>query len=105
MGIQFAGCSGKAIFLVCCFTVTPLTGPAFARRGGFQSGAGFVICGFRRASRLFPGSSAVEQPAVNRLVAGSNPARGAKIINKLDVGGCELYGIEVRPGYGLVQTS
>jgi hypothetical protein len=26
---------------------------------------------------LFPGSSAVEQPAVNRLVAGSNPARGA----------------------------
>ena len=25
----------------------------------------------------FPGSSAVEQPAVNRLVAGSNPARGA----------------------------
>ena len=29
---------------------------------------------------MFPGSSAVEQPAVNRLVAGSNPARGA---NKL----------------------
>ena len=28
-------------------------------------------------SRLFPGSSVVEQPAVNRLVAGSNPARGA----------------------------
>ena len=27
---------------------------------------------------MFPGSSAVEQPAVNRLVAGSNPARGAK---------------------------
>jgi hypothetical protein len=26
---------------------------------------------------VFPGSSAVEQPAVNRLVAGSNPARGA----------------------------
>ena len=31
------------------------------------------------ASRLFPGSSAVEQPAVNRLVAGSNPARGATL--------------------------
>ena len=43
----------------------------------FQSVTGFVICGFHRASRLFPGSSAVEQPAVNRLVAGSNPARGA----------------------------
>jgi hypothetical protein len=27
---------------------------------------------------MFPGSSVVEQPAVNRLVAGSNPARGAK---------------------------
>jgi hypothetical protein len=27
---------------------------------------------------VFPGSSVVEQPAVNRLVAGSNPARGAK---------------------------
>jgi hypothetical protein len=26
---------------------------------------------------VFPGSSVVEQPAVNRLVAGSNPARGA----------------------------
>lgn len=28
---------------------------------------------------MFPGSSAVEQPAVNRLVAGSNPARGATL--------------------------
>ena len=28
---------------------------------------------------VFPGSSVVEQPAVNRLVAGSNPARGAKL--------------------------
>ena len=26
---------------------------------------------------IFPGSSVVEQAAVNRLVAGSNPARGA----------------------------
>src|ERR1700733_4624320 len=32
---------------------------------------------------LFPGSSVVEQPAVNRLVAGSNPARGAKHPNRL----------------------
>ena len=29
---------------------------------------------------IFPGSSAVEQPAVNRLVAGSNPARGAILL-------------------------
>jgi hypothetical protein len=32
---------------------------------------------------VVPGSSAVEQPAVNRLVAGSNPARGAKKIKVL----------------------
>ena len=46
----------------------------------FQSRRGFVI-GNRVGARaaVFPGSSAVEQPAVNRLVAGSNPARGAKI--------------------------
>ena len=29
------------------------------------------------SQRLFLGSSAVEQPAVNRLVVGSNPTRGA----------------------------
>ena len=38
---------------------------------------------FIAPSRLFPGSSAVEQPAVNRLVAGSNPARGAKHLAKV----------------------
>lgn len=32
---------------------------------------------------MVPGSSAVEQPAVNRLVAGSNPARGASFFNSL----------------------
>src|SRR5262245_49617158 len=32
---------------------------------------------------MFPGSSVVEQPAVNRLVAGSNPARGATISSHL----------------------
>ncbi len=38
------------------------------------------LCYSRTLARaaLVPGSSAVEQPAVNRLVAGSNPARGAK---------------------------
>ena len=37
------------------------------------------LCYRRRSclSPMFPGSSVVEQPAVNRLVAGSNPARGA----------------------------
>jgi hypothetical protein len=34
-------------------------------------------------SAMFPGSSVVEQPAVNRLVAGSNPARGAKQFQRL----------------------
>jgi len=37
------------------------------------------ICGFQRHVRAcqFPGSSVVERSTVNRLVAGSNPARGA----------------------------
>src|SRR5947209_8681591 len=33
--------------------------------------------------RLFRGSSAVEQPAVNRLVVGSNPTRGANLFRHL----------------------
>src|SRR5262245_10086220 len=47
-------------------------------------GADFTLCKLpprlleAAVARVFPGSSAVEQPAVNRLVAGSNPARGAK---------------------------
>jgi hypothetical protein len=36
-----------------------------------------LLYALRARQLLFPGSSAVEQPAVNRLVAGSNPARGA----------------------------
>jgi hypothetical protein len=53
-------------------------------------GADFMLC--KRPPRLleaavarvFPGSSAVEQPAVNRLVAGSNPARGATLSSPFD---------------------
>src|SRR5262249_45174634 len=45
----------------------------------FKSRCGFVIATRLHASAVvFPGSSVVEQPAGNRLVAGSNPARGAK---------------------------
>jgi hypothetical protein len=51
----------------------------------YVSGCDFLLCKggaalleARPRERVFPGSSAVEQPAVNRLVAGSNPARGAK---------------------------
>ena len=43
----------------------------------------FVIGRLLSKSAVFPGSSAVEQPAVNRLVAGSNPARGAKLFQLL----------------------
>jgi hypothetical protein len=51
----------------------------FSRLGGFASGLALCYTAFatRRFNPLFPGSSVVEQPAVNRLVAGSNPARGA----------------------------
>ncbi len=51
----------------------------------FRWAISFTLCKggrlcYRRgaeASTVFPGSSVVEQPAVNRLVAGSNPAPGA----------------------------
>ncbi len=44
-----------------------------------KGGAALLYAGCITACRAsFPGSSAVEQPAVNRLVAGSNPARGAR---------------------------
>ncbi len=36
-----------------------------------------------RIKPIFLGSSAVEQSTVNRLVAGSNPARGANTLNAL----------------------
>lgn len=48
--------------------------------------------------RLFPGSSAVEQPAVNRLVAGSNPARGAKRNQRLNVKFSSAKKLKIRLG-------
>jgi hypothetical protein len=56
-----------------------------------KGGADFTLCKAQRLcysrtlARVVPGSSAVEQPAVNRLVAGSNPARGAKLNQVLSV--------------------
>src|SRR5262245_54837452 len=49
----------------------PVTASRFAKQGWLCYRPG---C---RGHGPFPGSSVVEQPAVNRLVAGSNPARGA----------------------------
>jgi hypothetical protein len=46
----------------------------------------------RARKLLFPGSSAVEQPAVNRLVAGSNPARGAT--PKIDLCNCTSFAFD-----------
>ena len=37
-----------------------------------------------QATHVFRGSSAVEHPTVNRMVAGSIPARGANLFNVLD---------------------
>jgi hypothetical protein len=42
----------------------------------------------------------VEQAAVNRLVAGSSPARGAKFSKGLDAGRLALFLDSVRPRYG-----
>src|SRR5207249_598391 len=51
----------------------------------------------RSLRRLFRGSSAVEQPAVNRLVAGSNPARGAnKCLARLAVQ-ASIFCVQLRP--------
>ena len=53
-------------------------------RQDFACGTCFPdITGTSSRHGMFPGSSAVEQPAVNRLVAGSNPARGAKFFQAL----------------------
>ena len=54
--------------------------PRLMAKGGvdFTLCKGKRLCYSRTLARVVPGSSAVEQPAVNRLVAGSNPARGAK---------------------------
>ena len=53
-----------------------------ARPYAFAKRSGFVMRPLPQHG-LFPGSSVVEQPAVNRLVAGSNPARGATKIKHL----------------------
>ena len=61
----------------------PAHGAAFRQPPGraiscFASREAFVIRSRPPYDGMFPGSSVVEQPAVNRLVAGSNPTRGAK---------------------------
>ena len=43
----------------------------------FQAGIALLYAAARDKLRVFPGSSAVEHSTVNRMVAGSNPARGA----------------------------
>src|SRR4029079_2783343 len=61
--------------------------------GRFAKQAGFVI-----APLPFPGSSVVEQPAVNRLVAGSNPARGANKFKSLCSADRRCFIVGVRQG-------
>src|SRR3954468_11439565 len=62
----------------------PLRAPSSTRCGRqrirpLQAQAALLYAAAReRLVRLFLGSSAVEHPTVNRMVAGSNPARGAK---------------------------
>ena len=60
-----AGCAGGLAWQIAIRVLA--RAPSFCYRHG----------AFDEADGLFRGSSAVEQPAVNRLVAGSNPARGA----------------------------
>jgi hypothetical protein len=54
-------------------------------------GSGALLYAARRnpaGFRLFLGSSAVEHSTVNRMVAGSNPARGAKIRSNINRKSC-----------------
>jgi hypothetical protein len=68
-----------------CFAATALANQQSCRAAYLGKTAAFKAAlallyatHFALALPVFPGSSVVEQPAVNRLVAGSNPARGAK---------------------------
>ena len=47
---------------------------------------------------LFPGSSVVEQLTVNQLVGGSNPSRGAKYFNDLNVFPSGKYKCRLKKG-------
>jgi hypothetical protein len=71
----------------------------FCRFAAFKAGPALLYA-LRAREVLFPGSSAVEQPAVNRLVAGSNPARGANKINNLRSPAERYCALWIRPGYG-----
>src|ERR1700735_4514463 len=58
----------------------PTPSPAISSAGTYTSltwGAAFPTI---RASSEFPGSSVVERRTVNPLVGGSNPSRGAKLV-------------------------
>src|SRR6185437_1205634 len=67
-------------------------------RGPFRplQGSGALLYAARREPgfALFLGSSAVEHSTVNRMVAGSNPARGAKIFQASQdlLLRCQIYG-------------
>src|SRR3954463_13717383 len=49
----------------------------------FATAVGFCYRPSAINDALFPGSSVVEHSTVNRMVAGSNPARGAKLFQSL----------------------
>src|ERR1700710_2089073 len=77
--------------------------PIIARRRRFfektawQIEKAFVLAHSRRDQAVFPGSSAVEHSTVNRQVAGSNPARGAKFLQDTQGSLCFLT-------FGLLQV-
>ena len=74
-----------------------------AQRNLLQAHRPFVIAGPQHlASAKFPGSSAVEQPAVNRLVAGSNPARGATSNQEVDISTLAMSPTRIAPIPGQV---
>jgi hypothetical protein len=57
---------------------TRVHGSGFAAFAATRNDAALQTAGPLAICAAFPGSSVVEQAAVNRWVAGSNPARGAR---------------------------
>src|SRR6516165_8431157 len=55
----------------------------------------YTLAACEHLCRLFLGSSAVEHPTVNRMVAGSNPARGANGL----IRDCFAFGFVLPPAY------
>jgi hypothetical protein len=63
----------------------------FSSKTAWQIREAFVIGPLTLPFAVIPGSSVVEQSTVNRSVAGSNPARGARIQKTASFSGIAVF--------------